>query len=138
MTAAPVPNMPANVRAAFDRFPVELHPGLEQLRGMIFEVAARTPDAGEIAEDLRWGQPAYLTSASGSGTTVRLGVTRQGEIAVYVHCQTTVIEDFRAVAPEGLQIEGNRAVVLRGLDEIRTHAEPLAWLIRAALTYHIR
>jgi hypothetical protein len=60
------------------------------LRELIFDVAASTDGVGEIEETLRWGEPAYLTSQSKSGTTIRIGwkSSRPAEYAVFFHCQT--------------------------------------------------
>jgi len=39
---------------------------------MIFDVAKKTPGVGKLEEDLRWGQPSYLTLETGSGSTIRI------------------------------------------------------------------
>jgi hypothetical protein len=83
------------VARAFAGFPAEARPGLHDLRALIFEVAAATPEAGPIVECLKWGQPAYLTAETKSGSTIRLGVPRSGGFALYTHCRTTLLSDFR-------------------------------------------
>ena len=62
------------VRVAFEVFPEPARQGLLELRHLILNTAANTPEAGQVLEALRWGQPAYLTPVSKSGTTIRLGV----------------------------------------------------------------
>ena len=61
------------VQAAFAAFPPAARSRLLDLRAMVFEVADSLPGIGPIEESLRWGEPAYLTSSSRAGTTVRLG-----------------------------------------------------------------
>lgn len=62
-----------HVQAAFAAFPLDARARLLELRGLVFEVADSLPGIGPIEESLRWGQPAYLTSSTRAGTTVRLG-----------------------------------------------------------------
>ncbi len=117
----------ANVAAAFAAFPVEVRAGLMGLRARIMAVASA--EGIELEEALRWGQPAYLAP---KGSTIRLGVPKTGGFAIYTHCQSTLMSDFRALCPE-LRFEGNRAVHF-AVGEAPPDA--IDMLIRAALTYH--
>ena len=60
------------VAQVFDSYPPALRTRLLALRALIFEVAASTPGVGELEETLKWGEPAYLTTQSKSGSTVRI------------------------------------------------------------------
>ncbi|MGR3761377.1 DUF1801 domain-containing protein [Roseobacteraceae bacterium NS-SX3] len=110
--------------------------GLLALRRLILETAASTPEAGRIEEALRWGQPAYLTPETKSGSTIRLGVPKGARFALFVHCQTRLIPEFAAAYPAWDRFESTRAVLFEHPREI----EPMrhGWLIRRALIYHIR
>ncbi len=68
---------------------------------------------GNIDETLKWGQPAYLTHQSKSGTTLRLGVPAPKKIALFVHCQTTLISEFQALFPDEFTYDGNRAIIFQ-------------------------
>ncbi len=76
------------VRAVFDQLTPDVRRGLMRLRDLIFEVAAGLDDVDPISEELRWGQPSYLTK---TGSTLRLGASKQGGFALFAHCQTTII-----------------------------------------------
>jgi hypothetical protein len=70
-----------------------------------------------------------------SATPIRLGLSKAGDPAIFTHCQSTVMGDFRDLAAPNLKFDGNRAVFLPighppKLDEF-------APLIRAALTYRL-
>lgn len=123
------------VAAAFDALDAGARPGLMDLRALIFDVASDTPQAGAVEEALRWGQPAYLTPSTKSGSTVRLGVPKQGGFALFVHCQTSLIPDYITAFPGQDRIEGTRAILFDSPDQI----DPLrhGWLIHRALTYHL-
>lgn len=126
----------ADIAAAFDIPDRQARNGLLTLRDMIFEVADGLPQIGKVEESLRWGQPAYLTSDTKSGTTLRLGVPKTSGFAVFVHCQTTLISDYCAAFPDTKNTEGNRALLFDSTDEIDPNKGN--WFIRQALTYHLK
>jgi len=119
------------VQAAFEAFPERSRSLLMRIRALIFHVADETTGAGPVEEALRWGQPAYLAP---KGSTLRLGMAKTGEAALFVNCRTTLIEHFRPIAPQGSRFEGTRAVLFGPGDEI--DAAALSVLIGRALTYH--
>ncbi|MEP5265127.1 MAG: DUF1801 domain-containing protein, partial [Nitratireductor sp.] len=94
----------------FENYSPPIRARLMLLRETIFDVADKTEGVGEIEETLKWGQPAYLTSETGSGTTIRLDGTEDGAHALYVHCQTTLIGDYRALYDGILRFGGNRSI----------------------------
>lgn len=64
------------VAAVLAAYPAPLRERLMELRALIEETAAETDGVGPLEETLKWGEVSYLTSASGSGTTVRIGRDR--------------------------------------------------------------
>jgi len=131
-----IPN--ADVAQVFAAYPPALRRKLLALRQLVLETAAATPGVGDIEETLRWGEPAYLTQASKSGSTIRLGPVKASpsRYALYFNCQTTLVDTFRTLFPKELRCEGNRAIVLDSADALPRDA--LAFCIQAALTYHRR
>ncbi|KQU69860.1 hypothetical protein ASC75_06850 [Aminobacter sp. DSM 101952] len=132
------PPVPRTIIEALSRHPEAVQARLLDIRGLIFEVAAETAGVGPLTETLKWGEPAYLTEASGSGSTVRLGVARSfpGKCAVFFNCNTTLLETFRSHVGGELEFEGNRAVIVPA--EAAIPKAVLASCLRAALTYHQR
>lgn len=130
------PFQSAAVAHSFEAFPPGVRKKLLRLRELIFKVAAATPGVGELEETLKWGEPAYLTSQSKSGSTVRIGwkKSKPSQYAVYFNCQTTLVDSFRTLFPDDFSFEGNRALVFDETDAVPTDA--LAHCIGAALTYH--
>jgi len=124
------------VAAAYLSFPPLMREGLLALRKLIFETAAETAGVGTLEETLKWGQPAYLTPETKSGSTIRLGLPKQGGFALYAHCQTTIIPDFRSLFPDEFHYEGNRAVHFE--EGAPLPLDPLRLLVRNALTYHLK
>jgi len=130
--------MSPNVAAAFDAFSPSARERLVELRALIFETAAATPGVGPLTETLKWGESAYLTEATRSGSTIRLGVTRSDppRCAVYLNCKTTLVEEYRAAFADVFDYEGNRAVLLDPASALPRQA--MAQVVAMALTYHHR
>lgn len=133
---------PPEVQAVLDGYPPPLRKRLLALRRLILETAAATPGVGPLTETLKWGQPSYLTAESGSGTTIRLGGAKdeagqpEGRVAVYVHCQSGLIESFRELYPGEFTYQGRRAILFAPEEEIPE--EPLRHCLALALTHHLR
>ncbi len=124
----------AAVAACFGAFPNAIRPRLLWARALVFDTASETTGVGPLTETLKWGQPAYLTEATKSGTTLRLGAIGPDRWGVYVHCQTEVIPALQSTLPEAFSYDGTRGVVFGGDDVVDEGA--LRLLIRSALTYH--
>ncbi|MBX3046392.1 MAG: DUF1801 domain-containing protein [Anaerolineales bacterium] len=126
------------VAAIFADYPAGIRKKLLELRQLIFETARNTEGVGAIEETIRWGQPSYITAESGSGTTIRLDKVKNkpGQLAVYVHCQTSLIDDFRRKHGKTLNFETNRAIHFSE-GEILPITK-LREFIESALTYHLR
>ena len=124
----------ATARDAFDAFPQPARDTLLSLRTMIYDIAATLP-VGKIEESTKWGQPSYATPDTKAATPIRLGLSKSGEPSIFTHCQSTVMGDFRTLAPPTLRFDGNRAVHLP-VDDAAVLDE-LVPLIRAALTYRL-
>lgn len=134
------PDPPTLVAAVLAGYPAEARLQVERVRELVYAIAERTEGVGPLTETLKWGEPSFLTEASGSGTTVRVAWKEKqpGKIGVYVNCQTTLLETFRALfpRPNGFEFEGNRAVLFP-VDQ-PLPGDELGLCIEAALTYHQR
>lgn len=127
-----------DVAETLESYPPQARQRLLELRGLIFETAQHLEGVGELTETLKWGEPAYLTQRSKSGSTIRMGwrASRPEHCALYFICSTTLVSDFRSRFEGVLQFEDNRAIVL-SLDE-PLPVGPLQDCIGAALTYKLR
>jgi hypothetical protein len=133
-----LPPPPAEVAAVFSTFPSSVRATLLEVRELIFETAAQIEGVGPLKETLKWGEPAYLTEATGSGSTIRLGRSRSSEreCAVLFNCRTTLVDDFRERFPEMFAYEKNRALLLHAGKPLPE--APLSTCLGMALTYHRR
>lgn len=125
------------VEAHFRSYPPIVRKKMLILRELVFKTAANTPGVGQLQETLKWGEPAYVTAETKSGSTLRMDWKRKHpeQYAMYFHCQTGLIESFRRMFPNDFTFEGNRALVFRLSDTIPTDA--LVFCIEASLTHHL-
>ena len=125
------------VAATFENYPAGLRRKLIALRELIFDVSRNTDGVGRLTETLKWGQPSYLTEETGSGSTVRIDRLKGGDrYAIYFHCQSGLVDQFRSIYPETFRYEGKRAIVFDGNARVPTRA--LRHCIGLALTHHVR
>jgi len=125
-----------DVAEVFSAIPDLPRAKLLRLRALIFKSAAMLPQIGQLEETLKWGEPSYLTKSK-SGTTIRIHWKEQRPeyCALYVHCQTNLVELFRDRFGLDFEFEGNRAVLfpVKG----RFPSAALRACIEMALTYHL-
>ena len=126
----------AEVAAVFESYPPKFRRKLLALRDLIFETARITEGVGEVEETLKWGEPAYVTAKSKSGSTIRIAWKKSSpdQYGIYFHCQTNLVGTFRDLFPDQFQFAGNRSIVFGEKD--RVPKKELAVCIAAALTYH--
>ncbi len=137
MTTLSNPEDPVDERvfAVVRRYPEAAAEMFMDVRRIAIDVANET-DAGPLTEDLKWGQPSWLTEESKAGTTLRFDWSDSDpdHARLLVHCQTNIVEVARERFADVLSFEGNRAVVLpmdAPLDE-----DVLTSFVAMALTYH--
>jgi hypothetical protein len=124
------------VATVLDSYPKPIGAKLQALRKLILDTARTTDGVGALDETLKWGQVSYLTSETGSGSTIRIDRVKSAanQVAVFFHCQTNLVETFRELYPE-LSYSGNRAILLDAGEPL-PKAE-LGHCVALALTYHL-
>lgn len=130
-------SIPPEVNKVFESYDASARAALLELRHLVLATAAETDGVGAITETLKWGQPAFLTSETGSGSTIRVAPTRTGSdhhYAMFFICSTDLIQRFRTLFGETFTYDGNRALLFRS-GENRPDNE-LRECIAMALTYH--
>jgi hypothetical protein len=129
-------SLPVEVEDVFLSYPQNVRDKLYMLRRLILQTAASIDSVGPISETLKWGEPAYLTQQSKSGSTIRIGWKKSAlqQYAMYLNCRTSLVDTYRTLFPE-LAFEGNRALVFDVGDELPV--DSVVKCIELALTYHI-
>ncbi len=125
-----------NVEITFYEFPEPRRELLFDLRDTIYRVSEADKRIGDLSEELRWGDPSYITAQTNSGSTVRLGLFGKTKVALFFHCKTSLVEDFKQKYSNELEYSKNRAIVIDPLSVPPT--EILENCIHASLTYKLR
>lgn len=136
-TLAAPPAPPQDVAVSLAACPAAAQAHLTAMRGLIYATAAERAEIGALTETLKWGQPAYLTEQSKSGTTLRLGWAADGSsVSLLVHCQTSLISEWRARYDDMLTFVGHRELCIPTDTDLPR--APLTHCVAMALTYHAR
>lgn len=128
--------MDVRIKTVFSSYPKEYRKPLLQVRELIYSVADKLSEVGELEESLKWGQPTYATVKPKTGTPIRLDRFGDDKIGLFFHCQTNLIENFKILFANELEFSKNRAIVIDPKKELQSNA--LTVCIEMALTYHLR
>jgi hypothetical protein len=130
--------MKAEFRKAIAPFAPPARKRFEELHELVLSTAKGLEGVGKIGEELGWGQPSYLTPETGSGSTIRMDGLRDDpkRVALYFHCQSGLVPQFRELYADKFTFEKDRAILLP-VDTPLPRAE-LVHCISLALTHHLR
>ncbi|WP_424930312.1 DUF1801 domain-containing protein [Amaricoccus tamworthensis] len=130
--------MSDEVALVFQGFPSPARETVSEIRELIFSVADSTDGVGPLTECLKWGEPAYLTEKTKSGSTIRLGwKSAEPEICMmHFICHSGLIDTFWERFEDVLEFRGNRSIVLQAGEALPE--DYLRACIALALTWHLR
>ena len=130
-------SIPEDISGVLSTFPTASRKTLLKVRQLILECAAADDAIGTLTETLKWGEPAYLTEQTKSGSTIRLGVDehKPDSVAIYVNCQTTLVTDIQSKFPGVFECKNNRAIYLPASSPLPT--DVLSECLSMALKYHL-
>jgi hypothetical protein len=123
------------IRDYYDALNGQTRDCLLELRALAYGVAVADPRIGPLDESLKWSQPSYAPSTPGVGTAFRFGEFDAQHVAVFVHCQTTLVSGWRERLPH-LTYSKTRALLLDPRAPVPS-AE-LEQCMGDALTYKLR
>lgn len=136
-----IPPIAGNVAERFVLYPAEIKRKAEAVRSLIYEVAMADPEVGPLEETLKWGQPSYLTTDSGSGSTIRVDWREKypNELVIFLNCRTTLVDRYRQQFPDMFHYEGTRALVIRQNHDVSKGEvrDALGMCMSMALRYHL-
>ena len=124
-----------NVEEKFLMFPDDRKDYLFHFRDLIFDVAEADSRICPLSEELRWGDPSYITAKTNAGSTMRLGVSGRSKVALFFHCKTTLVEDFKAMCFDALEYSKNRAILIDPQSPPKD--EVLQYCVSASLLYKL-
>lgn len=132
------------VAAAFAPYDQVIRAELQGLRRLILATAVETSGVGTLEESLKWNQPSYRTTETGSGSTIRIaptgighsGSAGSGGYAMLCTCHTTLVGSFRDLFGDVFTYDGNRVLAFT-VGTPRPEAE-LRACVAMALTYRLR
>lgn len=130
-------DIPKNVQNVFDSYPDNARKRLLEIRQLILKCASADEAIGKLTETLKWGEPAYLTEQTGSGSTIRLGFKdkQPDTVAIYFNCQTTIVKQIEQRFQGTFDCVNNRALMIPLVDSLPK--KELSECIDISLRYHL-
>ena len=107
----------------------------DELKALIFETAAQSPEIGQLEESLKWGEPSFTPKKRNVGSSVRLAQRDDGVALMFI-CTTKLVGRFKEIYPDEFAFEGGRALVFKEGNALPV--EPLKHCIGMALTYKLK
>ncbi|MEM7100432.1 MAG: DUF1801 domain-containing protein [Pseudomonadota bacterium] len=107
---------------------------LNTLINLVRTTGERIPQLGGLTQTTKWGQTSFLPVKARVGTTVRVDHHDEQHVALYVHCQTNLVETFKTLFPE-LEYSGNRAILFETSKPLPKDAIKVC--VEAAFLYHL-
>lgn len=101
---------------------------LQEMSNLIERVAEKLSVV--IKAERKWGQ---LSLSSTIGTSIRIARFDENHVAFFVHCQTTLVEQWREMFTDSLEFSKTRAILLKNHEELPINE--LEICIQMALTY---
>jgi hypothetical protein len=127
-----------NFAKAIATYRPDVQKTLKEMRKLVLDTARATPGVGEVEESLRWGQHSFVTSETGSGSTIRIDALKSdpSKYAMYFHCQSGLVKQFRNLYVTDLVFDKNRAIIFSAGKNLPNQV--LVHCIGLALTHHLR
>lgn len=122
------------VQIRFDEYPENASIRLEELRSLVFRIAAEL-ELGDVQESLKWGEPSYSVKI-GSPLRMDWKSSSPDHYYLFFHCQTKLVDTFRELYVDVLEFQGNRAIVLSLFAPLPEAT--IKHCLELALTYHQR
>lgn len=124
--------MDANVKSLIESYPNPARDYLMQIRELIYDIA-ENESLGAITETLKWGEPSY---ASKKGSPIRMDWKAKNpeSVSIFFNCKTTLVETFRELHANALQLNGNREIIISTAEPLPV--DELRSCLVMALRYH--
>ncbi len=122
------------IQAKFESYPAMVQEKLNQIRGLIIEVASNIEHIQEIEETLKWGEPSYIVK---KGSTIRMDwkAKTPNQFAIYFNCNTSLVNTFKILYGDLFKYEKNRAIWFELTDTVPK--TELKSCITMALQYYL-
>lgn len=120
-----------DIQALYPKYSALEKQKLTEMQNLIHKVADESDI--EISEGVKWGQ---LSFATPNETPIRIDKFSDTQIALFVHCQTHLIETWRSLFSDRLHFSKNRAIII-DLNEPLPE-EQLKICIDQAFNYHLK
>ena len=127
--------MISEIEDKYDSYPPIVKNEVLELRKIILDIALADNDIDFIGEDLKWGEPSFITKSSGTTLRIDWKEKNPNSISIFVNCRTKLISIYKDIYPDDFEYIGNREIRLSLLKRYST--KKLSKCIELALKYNL-
>lgn len=124
-----------NLEDKYKSYPLEISPKMNELRELILNIAKNDDEIDFLKEDLKWGEPSFITKTSGSTLRIDWKKKNPDSISLFVNCRTKLISIFKELFPDDFDYIGNREMRIPLNKDYS--AKKVAKCIELILKYHL-
>lgn len=104
--------MNSKVEEKYNSYPPKALVELKKLRELVLKIANSNDDIDFIGEDLKWGEPSFITKSSGSTLRIDWKPKNPEYISLFFNCKTKLISIFKEIYPTEFEYIGEREIRL--------------------------
>jgi hypothetical protein len=98
------------IQNKLSQYPANISTALNALRKLIYSLVDEL-ELGDIEETLKWGEPSFKVK-TGSPIRIDWKAATPDNYYLFFNCQTKLVDTFRELYSDVLELQGNRAIVL--------------------------
>ena len=127
--------MISKVANKYNSYPPKVRVELLKLREIIIDIALNDDQIDYLGEELKWGEPSFLTKSSGTTLRIDWKENSQNHISLFVNCRTKLVSIYKDLYPDDFEYIGNREIRLSLFKKYSL--EKISKCIELALKYNL-
>ena len=127
--------MISKVANKYNSYPPKVRVELLKLREIIIDIALNDDQIDYLGEELKWGEPSFLTKSSGTTLRIDWKENSPNHISLFVNCRTKLVSIYKDLYPDDFEYIGNREIRLSLFKKYSL--EKISKCIELALKYNL-
>jgi len=124
--------MEKEIHGVLQHYPQQAQTRFLQIHQLMLDIAKQS-DLGVVEESIKWGEPSFVTK-QGSPVRIAWKESSPEQIRIFFICTTRLVDTFRELYDDTLDLHENRAIHLQLKDPLPT--PELGHCLQMAFNYH--
>lgn len=124
--------MEKELRGVLQHYPEQAQTKFRQIHQLMLDIAKQS-ELGTVEASIKWGEPSFVTK-QGSPVRIAWKEASPDQIGIFFICTTRLVDTFRELYADTLDLHENRAIHLRLQDPLPQ--TELGHCLQLAFNYH--